>query len=126
MIKTLLQVSAAAEVGAGVALIVVPSAIVGLLIGGPLESATALSVARLAGAALVTLGLICWFASRDSQSRAAAGVVAALVFYNTAAVGVLLYARLGADLTGPGIWFAIALHAALAGWCLASLRRTAV
>lgn len=126
MSKILLQVSAVAEVGAGAALILVPSAIVGLLVGGTLDSPTALSVARLAGAALVTLGLICWFASRDAGSRAAAGVVAALVFYNAAAVGVLLYARLGMDLSGPGIWPAIVLHAGLAAWCLAGVRRPAV
>jgi hypothetical protein len=124
--KTLLQVSAAVEAGAGAALILVPSAIAGLLIGGTLDSPTAIIVARLAGAALMTISLICWFASRDSQSRTAAGVVAALLFYNAAAVGVLLYARLGVDLSGPGISPAIALHAALAAWCLACARRTAV
>ncbi len=122
MSKTLFQVSAAVEVGAGVALILVPSAIVSLLIGGTLDTPTALAVARLAGAALVTLGLICVFASRDSGSRAAAGVVVGLVFYNAAAVGVLLYARLGVDLSGPGIWPAIVLHAGLAAWCLACVR----
>jgi hypothetical protein len=125
MSKTLLQVSAAVEVGAGVALILVPSAIVDLLIGGMLDSPAALAVARLAGAALVTLGLICWFASRDSASRAAAGVVAALAFYNAAAVGVLLYARFGMDLSAVGLWPAIALHAGLAAWCLACVRRPA-
>jgi hypothetical protein len=124
--KTLLQVSAAVEAGAGAALILVPSAIAGLLIGGTLDSPTAIIVARLAGAALMTISLICWFASRDSQSRTAAGVVAALLFYNAAAVGVLLYARLGVDLSGPGISPAIALHTALAAWCLACARRTAV
>jgi hypothetical protein len=123
MSKTLLQVSAAVEIGAGAALMLAPSAFVGLLVGGTLDSATALSVARLAGAALVTIGLICWFAGRDSASRAAAGVVASLVFYNAAAVGVLLYARLELGLSGPGIWPAIVLHAALAAWCLASLGR---
>lgn len=126
MSRTLFQVSAAVEVGAGAALILAPSAIVGLLIGGTLDSPTALAVARLAGAALVTLGLVCWFASRDSESRAAAGVVAALLFYNAAAVVVLLYARVGADLSGLGLWPALVLHAALAAWCLACLRRTAV
>ena len=125
MKKSLLTVSAAVEVGAGAALLVVPVTLVEILIGGSLDSPGALAVARLAGAALVTLGLICWFASRDSGSRAAEGVVTALVFYNAAAVGVLLYARLAMGLSGPGIWPAIALHAALAAWCLACARRPA-
>jgi len=126
MNKTLLQVSAAVEVGAGAALALVPTAVVGLLIGGSVDSPTALAVTRLAGAALLTLGLVCWFASRDSESRAAIGVVTAMSFYNAAAAGVLLYARFGAELSGLGLWPAIVLHAALAAWCLAGARRTAV
>jgi hypothetical protein len=121
-----LQVSAAVELGAGIALILAPHAIVSLLIGGTLDSPGAFAVARLAGAALVTLGLICGFASRDSASRAAAGVVAALVFYNVAAVVVLLYARFGMDLSAMGLWPAIVLHAGLAAWCLGCARQPAV
>lgn len=126
MHESLLKVSAAVETAAGVSLLAVPSTLVGILIGGTLDTSAAIAVARLAGAALMTLGVICWFASRDSASRAAAGVVAALLFYNTAAIGVLLYARLGLDLNGMGIWPAIALHAGLAAWCLARVRRAAV
>ena len=126
MSKTLLQVSTAVELGAGAGLVLVPSAIVGLLIGGSVDSPTAFAVTRLAGAALVTLALVCWFASRDSASRAAIGVVTAMLFYNAAAAGVLLYARFGADLSGLGLWPAVVLHAALAAWCLAVVRRTAV
>ena len=125
MNKSLLTVSAAVEVGAGAALIAAPVTLVAILIGGTLDSPGALSVARLAGAALVTIGLVCWFASRDSGSRAAAGVVAALLFYNAAAVGVLLYARLGMDLSGRGTLPAIVLHAGLAAWCLACVTRPA-
>jgi hypothetical protein len=122
--RTLLLVSAAVEVGAGAALLAVPLVIVALLIGGNIESPTALAVARLAGAALVTLGLICWFASRDPASRVAGGVVAAMLFYNIAAVGILLSVRLGGGPTGLGAWPAIVLHAALAVWCLVCARRT--
>lgn len=126
MNRFLLQVIAAVEAGAGAGLILVPSPLVGLLIGGPVDSPTALAVARLAGAALMTLGLVCGFASRDSESRAAIGVVTAMCFYNAAAAGILLYARVGADLSGLGIWPAIVLHAMLAAWCLACARRSAV
>jgi len=125
MKKNLLTVSAAVEVGAGALLLAVPAAFVALLIGGTLDSPGALAVARLAGAALVTISIACWFASRDPASRAAAGVVAALLFYNAAAVGVLLYALLGMDLSGPGTLPAIILHGGLAAWCLACVARPA-
>ena len=68
MRKVLLQVIAAVEAGAGAGLVLVPTAIVAFLIGGAVDSPTALVVTRLAGAALVTLGLVCWFASRDSRA----------------------------------------------------------
>jgi ABC-type sugar transport system substrate-binding protein len=125
MNKSLLTVSAVIEAGAGAALIAAPVTLVAILVGGTLDSPGALAVARLAGAALLTIGFICWFASRDSGIRAATGVVAALVFYNAAAVGVLLYARVGMDLSGPGTLPAIVLHAGLAAWCLACVRRPA-
>jgi len=121
-----LLISAAVEAAAGAGLLLVPSAAVGLLIGGTLDSPTPLAVARLAGAALVTLGLICWFASRDSLSRTAAGVVAALLFYNAAAVGILLYFSVGVGLTGLGAWPATIVHGALAAWCLACVQRPVV
>jgi len=125
MNRSLLTTSAVIEAGAGAALIAAPVTLVAILVGGTLDSPGGLAVARLAGAALITISLMCWFASRDSGSRAAAGVVAALVFYNAAAVGVLLYTRLRMDISGPGTLPAIVLHAGLAAWCLACLRRPA-
>jgi len=124
--KILLQVIAAMEAGAGAGLVLFPSAIVGLLISGSVDSLAALAVTRIAGAALVTLGLICWFASRDSASRTAIGVVTAMSFYNITAACVLLYARIGNALTGLGMWPAIVMPDALAGSCLACARRIAV
>jgi hypothetical protein len=122
MRKILLLVSAAVEIGAGAALIVVPPVIVGLLIGGTLDSPAAHAVARIAGAALVMLGVICWFASRHPESPTAMGVVTALLFYNATVVGILLYENLGVGLNALGTWPAIIVHAALAVWCLASIR----
>ncbi len=122
MSKSLLLVSSAVEIAAGAALIVVPSTIVELLIGGTLDSPAATAVARIAGAALAILGLICWFASRHPQSPTAMGVVTALLFYNTTVVGILLYEHLGVGLNALGIWPAIVVHAALAIWCLACVR----
>ena len=126
MRKSFLLVSAAVEIAAGAALILVPSAIVGLLIGGTLDSSAAIAVARIAGAALAILGLICWFASRHPESPTAMGVVTALLFYNATIVGILLYENLGHGLNALGIWPAIIVHVALGIWCLASVRPRAV
>jgi hypothetical protein len=79
-------------------------------------------VARLAGAALLSLGVACWFGSRDTQSRAAIGIVAAMLLYNLAAVALLVSLRYYAGMTGMGLLPASALHAVLAVWCIACLR----
>jgi hypothetical protein len=120
--RSLLIVTAFVEVAAGSALAVWPSGPVALLLGAALDTPAAVTVARIAGAALLSLGLACWLAHYDARSRAATGLVAALLLYNAAAVTLLGFARLGAGLNGILLWPAVVLHAALAAWCIACLR----
>lgn len=121
---TLLITSAIVEVATGLALLAAPSVIVALLLGGSLDSPGALVVGRVAGAALLSLGVACWFARDDAQSRAARGLIAAMLLYNMATTTLLAYAGIGFGLSGVGLWPAVVLHAALAVWCSASLRTT--
>lgn len=119
--KTLCTASAVIEAGAGVALMAFPSVVVKLLLGSPLEAPVAVMTGRLTGAALFTLGIGCWLARGDVQSRAARGLVAAMTFYNLAAVAVFLFAGLGAKLAGIALWPVVIIHAAMAVWCVANL-----
>ncbi len=121
--KSLHTVTALIELGAGAVLLGFPSAVVKLLLGSPLDSAPAVALGRVAGAALLALGVACWLARSDAQSRAARGLVAAMTVYNLAAVAVFLFAGLGAKLVGVALWPAVILHAAMAFWCLACLRQ---
>jgi len=120
--RTLLIVTAVIEAGTGLALAMSPSAPVAMLLGSSLDTPTGLVVGRVAGAALLSLGIACWLARNDEQSRAAAGLLVAMLLYNTAVAAVLAYAGIGLRLTGVGIWPAVLLHAALAVWCLACFR----
>jgi hypothetical protein len=120
--KTLLVVTALLEAAAGFALATCPSLFISLLLGSPLDMRSGSVVGRLAGVALLTLGLVCWLARNDHQSSVTAGPVAALLFYNAAVATLLVYARLGLGLSGIGLWPTVALHAALALWCIACLR----
>jgi hypothetical protein len=119
----LLSLTAIIEVPTGLALLVVPSVVVRLLLGSPLDAAPAIMLGRVAGAALFALGIACWLAHGDAQSRTARGLVAAMTFYNLAAVAVFLFAGIGLGLQGVLLWPAIILHAAMAVWCIACLRR---
>ena len=120
--RTLLTVSALAETGVGLLLLLSPPLVSGLLLGVSLDAPAALIVGRIAGAALVSLGSACWLSRDDGPNRARRGLVAAMVLYNCAAVAVLAHAGAGVRLVGVLMWPAVALHAALALWCIACLR----
>jgi Kef-type K+ transport system membrane component KefB len=119
--KQLLIVTALIEVGAGLALLCCPSAAVALLLGAPLDTPAAISLGRVAGAALFALGVASWLAHYDEKSRAARGVVSAMVLYNLGTVVILAVAALSSQPGGVVLWLAIVLHAAMTVWCVASL-----
>jgi hypothetical protein len=120
--RTLLSITAVLEAAAGLALVVLPALFIALLLGASLDTASGLFVARLAGAAVLALGLTCWLARNDTDSRAARSIVAGMLFYNAAAVALVAYAAIGLQLSGVGLWPAAGLHLALAAWCIACLR----
>ena len=120
--KILCIVTSVLELGAGLALLCFPSAAMTLLAGVPLESPAALTVARIGGAGLLALGIACWMASGDTHNRAAEGLIFAMLVYNIAAAGTIIFAGIGFGLHGVALWPAVALHAVLAVWCAACLR----
>jgi hypothetical protein len=121
--KSLYTATAVVELGAGLALLCFPSATVMLLVGAPLQAAPALTVGRVGGAGLLALGVACWLARDDTQSRAARGLIAAMSLYNVAAVVVLAFAGIGFGLHGVALWPAVILHAVMTVWCFEWLRR---
>jgi hypothetical protein len=116
------MVTAVAEAATGATLLALPSLVASILFGAPLGSPVALAMARVSGAAVLCIGTACWLVRNDSQSRAAGGLLAALLLYNIAVAAVLVYAATGLSLSGIGLWPAVAFHAALTLWCIASLR----
>jgi hypothetical protein len=122
MVRGLLIVTALVETAAGVTLLFSPPLVAALLLDAPLDPPAASVVARVAGAALLSLGGACWLARDDGPSRAPRGLVAAMLLYNCAAIAVLANAAAGAGLVGVLMWPTVALHAVLAVWCIACLR----
>jgi len=77
--KALLVVTAAIEAVAGLAPSLLPSTQVSLLLGTSLDSQAGMVVARIAGAALLSLALDCRIARDDGRGRAATGLLAAML-----------------------------------------------
>jgi hypothetical protein len=120
--KALRTVTAVLEAGTGVALLACPSGVVMLLLGTPLDSANAFALGRVAGAALLALGVACWMARSDGQSSAAMGLVLAMLIYNGAVAGILAFAGIKSGLAGIALWPAVILHTGMAAWCAVNLK----
>jgi hypothetical protein len=116
-------VTAVIEAGAGLALLALPSITASLLLGTPLDSPAAVSLARVGGAAIIALAIACWLERRDVHSPASQGLVVAMLCYNVAVAGVLAFASFGHDLHGILLWPAVAFHIAMAAWCVVTLLR---
>lgn len=109
--RTIAALSAGIEFATGAALLVAPALVVALLLGTALP-AEAVPLGRVAGAALLALGLACWPPRRTDSSEGPG--FRALLFYNML-VGIYL-AWLGVTATVAGVllWPAAVVHAAIA------------
>src|SRR5206468_8564957 len=119
----LLKLTAIIETATGLALLALPSFVVRLLLGAEISGAS-MPLGRVAGAALLALGVACWLARDDTQSRATRGLVVAMLMYNIAATAVLAFAGICLGLHGVVLWPAVVLHAVMAIWCIVCLRRS--
>jgi hypothetical protein len=120
--KRFLTLTAIIEVATGLGLIAVPAIVVQLLLGGELIG-VGIPLGRVAGVALLALGVACWFASYEVQNRAARGLVSAMTLYNLGVVLILGIAGLQSQPVGIALWPAVILHAAMGIWHLGGLRR---
>jgi hypothetical protein len=122
--RKLLIVTALVETATGSILLVSPTLVVALLLGASLDAPAALVVARMAGAALLSLGCACWLARNDPQRGAARALVAAMLVYNVGAVVILADAGIRSLLAGVALWPVVVVHGAMTGWCALNLFRT--
>ena len=100
--KRVLIFAAVGETGTGLALLIVPSLVGRFLLGEELTG-TAIPVARVAGIALVALGVACW----PGPPRVG------MLTYSAAVTLYLAYVGFTGGLTGVLLWPAVVLHVIL-------------
>ncbi len=100
--KSALAFAAISEAATGLALLIVPSLVGQLLLGEQL-SGVAVPVARVAGMALIALGIACW------PGRPLLGMLT----YSASVTLYLAYLGAAGALNGILLWPAVVLHATL-------------
>jgi hypothetical protein len=100
--KMVLVLAAVGEAATGLALLVVPSLVGRLLLGEELTG-VAIPVARVAGIALIALGVACW----PGPPRVG------MLIYSAAVMLYLAYVGFAGGLTGILLWPAVVLHVIL-------------
>ena len=100
--RKVLTFAAVFEAAAGLALLIVPSLVGRLLLGAELTDA--IPVARVAGIALIALGVCCW-----PGSTALCGMLT----YSAGVTVYLAYIGFAGKWVGELLWPAVVLHAVL-------------
>jgi hypothetical protein len=104
IMKKVLIFAAVGEAVTGLALLIAPSLVGQLLLGEELIG-TAIPVARVAGIALIGLGVACW----------PGPPLAAMLSYSATVTLYLAYLGFAGGLTGILLWPVVALHVILTG-----------
>lgn len=101
--------AAVVEIATGLALIVEPRFVIGLLVSTN-EPLQAFPLGRVAGIAMLALGLACWPGASGADASKLRGMLA----YNALVALYLPYLYTVGHLGGVLLWPAVALHAAVA------------
>jgi len=105
------------------AFLLIPSLPSQLLFGEAPRAALTVMLGRLLGAAVLSLAIVCWWASFDAENPLAYSVIKAMLFYNFTAGALLVSARFWLGLSGVLLWPGVAAHAVLGGWCIMAVKR---
>jgi hypothetical protein len=109
--KSVLRLAAAIEVATGGALLIAPSVVGRMLLGERLEG-VATPLGRVAGIALVALGIACWGRPTLGMSIYGGGVAL-----------FLAYVGLGGHMAGFLLWPAVVLNIVLTALLIGAARR---
>lgn len=111
MTAKLLRLACVLEILTALALVIAPSAVAWLILGDRV-SGTGLALGRIAGVALLSLGVACYPRSLTSGNLNQA--VLGMLTYNALITIYLIYLGISGGATGLALWPVVAIHAALA------------
>jgi hypothetical protein len=120
--KLLLLITAFVEAATGLCLLFLPAVLFAILFGLDPATADTIFVGRIAGVALLAVGIASWLARTATSTPAQRGLLTGLLIYNMAAAMLLAFAGAVLKMIGVLLWPAVALHAFLAVWCFCCLR----
>jgi hypothetical protein len=121
-LKELFLVTAVAEAVIGLALLGLPAIVLATLLGIQPATMETLFVGRIAGAALLAIGVASFLARNDATLPAQRGLLTGILLYDVLVALLLVYAGVGQQMAGPALWPAVVVHTLLAIWCVLSLR----
>jgi len=123
--RMFLSLTALLEAGTGTLLLLVPRVPLELLLGLQSTGPDTLVVARVAGAALLAIGVASCLARSDNRTPTQSGLLVGILIYNLAVAAILAFAALGLGMTGVALWPVVVLHTTMGVWCVACLRPAA-
>jgi hypothetical protein len=106
-----LTFAAVVEIGTGIGLLLAPTLVVGLLLGGGV-SEMGLLLARALGITLLALALACW--PRRQNPETGSGALRGMLVYNALITLLLVFAAAVLHVAGPLLWPTVVLHGAVA------------
>jgi len=117
-----LIITSSAEASTGLGLIFVPSVLFSVLLGVESSTVDAMVVGRIAGAALLAIGVASWLARTDDFNPSLFGLLVGILIYNLAVSILLVYVGVILKIGGDLLWPTVAFHAILAVWNALLLR----
>jgi hypothetical protein len=120
--KLFLSITAVVEAATGLCLLILPAVLFAVLLALDRAAVDTIFIGRLAGAALLAIGIASWMARTDTRTRAQLGLLTGILIYNVTASALLAYAGAVLKMVGALLWRAVAIHAILALWCFSCLQ----
>ena len=122
--RYLLIATAALEAATGLLLLFLPKVPLVLLLGIVLPGTEVALVSRIAGAAVLAIGVSCWLARTEANASAQRALLIGVLIYDAIVAALLAYSGWVLGMAGIALWPAVVIHALLAVWCLSVLRRS--